>query len=191
MHFNHRCTDVDLDSATAYFIDLLPTASFKWRRRRDRRRRRVLRRPPGDAERMPNFEYDESYSLTVIRSSRFRPRGVADGEWKRKRSTWPRKSFMMIALPNPDGSFPAPSWNSKVRAASRRPQSMTRSAASRDGISDAVPLIPRCWKIYGENPTGSLVTIRCAPALQRQVRTRRRCRPRRRAFLWSGHERRL
>jgi len=28
------------------------------------------------------------------------------GKWKRRRChIWPRKSFMMIALPNPDGSF--------------------------------------------------------------------------------------
>jgi kynurenine 3-monooxygenase len=72
---------------------------------------------------------------------------------------------MMIALPNPDGSFTCTLfWEFKG------PRSF-ETTTSDDEIRrffdtefpDAVPLMPTLLEDYRENPTGSLVTIRCAP----------------------------
>jgi kynurenine 3-monooxygenase len=78
---------------------------------------------------------------------------------------WPRGSFMMIALPNADGSFTctlfAPFDGPSGFAA------LTTEAAVvayfRDQFPDAVPLIPDLGPAFLANPTGSLVTVRCRP----------------------------
>ncbi|MEP7250462.1 MAG: FAD-dependent monooxygenase, partial [Spartobacteria bacterium] len=78
---------------------------------------------------------------------------------------WPRKSFMMIALPNPDGSFTCTLfWEFDG------PRSFATTTADDDvrrffdeEFPDAVPLMPALLEDFRENPTGSLVTVRCAP----------------------------
>ena len=52
------------------------------------------------------FEYDESYLAHGYKELTIPP--GPDGSWQMEKNAlhiWPRKSFMMIALPNPDGSF--------------------------------------------------------------------------------------
>ena len=52
------------------------------------------------------FEYDESYLAHGYKELTIPP--APDGSWQMEKNAlhiWPRKSFMMIALPNPDGSF--------------------------------------------------------------------------------------
>jgi kynurenine 3-monooxygenase len=78
---------------------------------------------------------------------------------------WPRKSFMMIALPNPDGSFTCTLfWQFEG------PRSFATITTDDDlrrffdeEFTDAVPLMPTLLQDFRENPTGSLVTIRCSP----------------------------
>jgi kynurenine 3-monooxygenase len=78
---------------------------------------------------------------------------------------WPRKSFMMIALPNPDGSFTCTLfWEFKG------PRSFESTTTDDDvrrffeeEFPDAVLLMPTLLDDFKQNPTGSLVTIRCAP----------------------------
>ena len=72
---------------------------------------------------------------------------------------------MMIALPNPDGSFTCTLfWEFKG------PRSFATTKTDDDvhrffdeEFPDAVPLIPTLLEDFRNNPTGSLVTIRCAP----------------------------
>ena len=78
---------------------------------------------------------------------------------------WPRESFMMIALPNPDGSFTCtlffpfegrPSFS----------QLKTDAEVSmffESTFPDAVPLMPSLLEDYNANPTSSLVTVSCYP----------------------------
>jgi kynurenine 3-monooxygenase len=78
---------------------------------------------------------------------------------------WPRGSFMMIALPNRDGSFTVtlfwPFEGPNSFAALRSEADVL--AFFRDQFPDAVPLIPALTEEFLSNPTGSLVTIRCRP----------------------------
>src|SRR5439155_762058 len=53
-----------------------------------------------------HFEYDESYLAHGYKELTIPP--GPDCSWRMEKNAlhiWPRKSFMMIALPNPDGSF--------------------------------------------------------------------------------------
>ena len=167
VHFNHRCTDVDLESATAELLDTSTSQPLN---------------ASGDAvigvdgafsavrqamqKRLDRFEYDESYLAHGYKELTIPP--ASDGRWLMEKEAlhiWPRKSFMMIALPNPDGSFTCTLfWEFKG------PRSFETTKTDDDvrrffdeEFPDAVPLMPALLEDFRENPTGSLVTIRCAP----------------------------
>ncbi len=78
---------------------------------------------------------------------------------------WPRRAFMMIALPNLDGSFTCtlfwPLEGPNSFAALQTPDAIRRYFA--DQFPDAVPLMPTLVEDFQKNPVGSLVTIWCAP----------------------------
>jgi kynurenine 3-monooxygenase len=165
--FNHVCTDVDLDSATT---QLLNTATSQ----------PLL--ASGDAvigvdgafsavrqamqKKLNGFQYDESYLAHGYKELTIPP--AANGSWVMEKNAlhiWPRKSFMMIALPNPDGSFTCTLfWDLK---GPRSFETTTTDDQVRrffdEEFPDAVPLMPSLLEDFRENPTGSLVTIRCAP----------------------------
>jgi kynurenine 3-monooxygenase len=185
--FNHVCTDVDLDSATAHLVDSSVEAG-------------VLATPKpgeggspagvgaevieasGDAvigvdgafsavrqamqKKLNGFQYDESYLAHGYKELTIPP--AANGSWVMEKNAlhiWPRKSFMMIALPNPDGSFTCTLfWDLK---GPRSFETTTTDDQVRrffdEEFPDAVPLMPSLLEDFRENPTGSLVTIRCAP----------------------------
>src|SRR5262249_34863813 len=105
VHFNHKCTDVDLADAVCQ----LETPSGISSARGDSvigvdgafsAVRASMQR------KMEYFQYDESYLAHGYKELTIPP--AADGSWRLEKNAlhiWPRKSFMMIALPNPDGSF--------------------------------------------------------------------------------------
>ncbi len=165
VHFNHRCTDVDLTEA----VCSLETENGQVNAR-------------GDAiigvdgafsavrqsmqKRLEQFEYDESYLAHGYKELTIPP--ASDGSWRMEKEVlhiWPRKSFMMIALPNPDGSFTCTLfWEFEG------PRSFNTTKTDNDvrrffdeEFPDAVPLMPKLLEEFRSNPTGSLVTIRCAP----------------------------
>jgi kynurenine 3-monooxygenase len=78
---------------------------------------------------------------------------------------WPRRAYMLIALPNLDGSFTCtlflpfdgePSFAHLTSDAAIRHFFHTQ-------FPDVVPLIPDLAESFISNPTGSLVTIKCEP----------------------------
>lgn len=83
---------------------------------------------------------------------------------------WPRGSSMMIALPNPDGSFTctlfwpfdaAPSGDESSFATIRDGRAALERF--RRDYPDAVPLMPQLVQEFDQNPVGSMVTVRCWP----------------------------
>ena len=179
VHFNHKCTDVDLETATARLVQTAAEAP-------------QLR--SGDALvaesiavhadavlgvdgafsavrqsmqlTIANFQYDESYLAHGYKELTIPP--GTDGSWRMEKNAlhiWPRKSFMMIALPNPDGSFTCTLfWEFEG------PRSFATTKTDEDvrqffeqEFPDAVPIMPTLLEDFRQNPTGSLVTIRCAP----------------------------
>src|SRR6266513_1385443 len=103
--FNHKCADVDLDEATAHLetrigqvnarADTIIGADGAFSADRHSMQKQIT-----------NFNYDESYLPHGYKELTIPP--APDGSWQMQKEAlhiWPRKSFMMIALPNPDGSF--------------------------------------------------------------------------------------
>jgi kynurenine 3-monooxygenase len=78
---------------------------------------------------------------------------------------WPRGEYMLIALPNVDGSFTAtlflPNQGEESFAALKTTNAVYALFERR--FADAIPLMPRLGEEFFENPTGHLETIRCKP----------------------------
>src|SRR5260370_29351116 len=103
--FNHKCPGVDLTEAVCH----LETDGAQVMARGDAvigvdgafsavRQSMQLK--------IGNFEYDESYLAHGYKELTIPP--GPDGSWRMEKNAlhiWPRKSFMMLGLPNPDGSF--------------------------------------------------------------------------------------
>jgi kynurenine 3-monooxygenase len=179
VHFNHRCTDVDLDSATA---DLVPSGAEAVAAATANPHQQVTIQAQGDAvigldgafsavrqsmqKEIAAFEYDESYLAHGYKELTIPP--APDGSWRMEKEAlhiWPRKSFMMIALPNPDGSFTCTlfwEFEGPRSFATTKTDDEIRRFFDEE-FPDAVPLMPALVDDFKTNPTGSLVTIRCAP----------------------------
>jgi kynurenine 3-monooxygenase len=117
-----------------------------------------------------NFQYDESYLAHGYKELTIPP--GPDGSWPMEKNAlhiWPRKSFMMIALPNPDGSFTCTlfwEYEGPRSFATTKTDDDVRRFFDEE-FPDAVPLMPNLLNDFKNNPTGSLVTIRCAPWIYR------------------------
>jgi kynurenine 3-monooxygenase len=177
VHFNHRCIDVDLTEAVAHLekTDDAVVAAVSATNPK-------IIRARGDAvigvdgafsavrqsmqKKLENFSYDESYLPHGYKELTIPP--GPDGSWRMEKNAlhiWPRKSFMMIALPNPDGSFTCTLfWEFEG------PRSFATTKTDDDvrrffdeEFPDAVLLMPTLLQDFKDNPTGSLVTVRCAP----------------------------
>jgi len=90
-----------------------------------------------------------------------------DGRWQLERHAlhiWPRRDFMLIALPNADGSFTC----TLFLAFEGTPSFATLGGAGavraffREHFPDVEPLLPDLEAQFAENPTGSMVTVKCS-----------------------------
>jgi kynurenine 3-monooxygenase len=78
---------------------------------------------------------------------------------------WPRGEYMLIALPNIDGSFTVtlflPNEGEESFQVLTSPDAVRAMFERR--FADAIPLMPTLVEDFFENPTGHLETIRCEP----------------------------
>lgn len=78
---------------------------------------------------------------------------------------WPRKDYMLIALPNPDGSFTGtlffPFEGELSFEKLSTEEAVTKFFAAT--FPDVVTLIPDITRQFFYNPTSSLVTVKCFP----------------------------
>jgi len=78
---------------------------------------------------------------------------------------WPRGNYMMIALPNTDGSFTCTlffPFNGPVSFAALDSKEKVRSFFETT-FADAAQLMPTLEEDFFSNPTASLVTVKCYP----------------------------
>ncbi|MDX5480456.1 MAG: FAD-dependent monooxygenase, partial [Hymenobacteraceae bacterium] len=120
----------------------------------------------GAMQKTERFNYQQSYleygykELTIP--------ATADGDWALERNAlhiWPRGSYMMIALPNIDGSFTCtlffPYEGERSFSAIQNEEDLF--SFFNEVFPDAVPLMPELAQDYFANPVGSLVTVKCFP----------------------------
>jgi kynurenine 3-monooxygenase len=120
----------------------------------------------GALQKTERFNYSQSYleygykELTIP--------AAADGGWALEKNAlhiWPRGNYMMIALPNIDGSFTCtlffPYDGDRSFNAIKTEQDLYNFF--NEVFPDAIPLMPELATDYFSNPVGSLVTIKCFP----------------------------
>jgi len=165
VHFDHKCTAVDLDTPVAHLetanrtvtatADAVVGVDGAFSAVRKSMQRKIA-----------NFQYDESYLAHGYKELMIPP--APNGSWRMEKNAlhiWPRQSFMMIALPNPDGSFTCTlfwEFEGPCSFATTKTDDDVRRFFGEE-FPDAVSLMPTLLDDFRDNPTGSLVTIRCAP----------------------------
>ena len=164
--FNHRCTGADLEAPAAQLVNTQTGEEMEARASSVIGVDGAFSAVRGAMQRLDRFEYSQSYLPHGYKELTIPP--AADGAWQLEKHAlhiWPRKSFMMIALPNPDGSFTCTLfWQFEGERSFATTQSDDEVRRFFDDeFPDAVPLMPALLDDFRQNPTGSLVTIRCAP----------------------------
>jgi kynurenine 3-monooxygenase len=167
IHFDERCANIDRATLTAHFennstqektsykSDLLFGADGAFAASR------LNMQLSSD-----RFEYNQHY-ITAGYKELIIPPGL-NGEFLLEKNAlhiWPRGSFMMIALPNPDGNFTCtlfmPFEGEKSFAKLKTKEDVKKFFE--EEFASAVPLMPTLLDDFFNNPTSSLVTVKCFP----------------------------
>lgn len=112
---------------------------------------------------LSGFDYSESvleygYKELVIPAA-------AEGAFRIEKNAlhiWPRKNFMMIALPNTEGDFTATLFYPAGELKAMTTPGAVMALFERE-FPDAVPHMPTLVDDFLVNPLGQLVTVKCAP----------------------------
>ena len=167
IHFNERCTNVDIRSGKAEFENQFTL------KKRFQESEHVIGTDGGfSAARLQlqlqtdRFEYSQHYLEHGYKELSI-PAGKNREFLLEKNALhiWPRGGYMLIALPNMDGSFTCtlffpfegePSFASLI-------DKKKVKAFFEKIFPDALPLMPTLEDDFFNNPTGSLVTVKCSP----------------------------
>ena len=169
IHFNERCTGVDIEHARASFentqsqnsqlvaADVVMGADGV---------ASALRKSMLD-HRNFLFSYGQDFLTHGYKELSFSPK--KNGEYQAEKNAlhiWPRGKDMMIALPNLDGSFTVTlflSWDEGINSFEKLNSAGAIKEYFKKEFPDAVELMPNLVKEFEENPTSPLGTIKCYP----------------------------
>lgn len=169
-HFNFRCTDIDFDKTTAYLVkndishkikaDLIFGADGAFSSVRSA------------MQKTDRFNYSQEFIPHGYKELSFPATANDDFALdKNALHIWPRKDFMLIALPNLDKSFTVTlflafegeySFKNIVRD-----EDIAQFFATE--FKDAKALMPDLTKEFKQNPPSSLVTVRSYPWVKNNV----------------------
>lgn len=166
LHFNQRCAGMEFSSGTLHFhseaegtdwslssVPVVGTDGSASAIRSDMTR--------NEGFRISQHELEYGYKELTIPPA-------AGGTFRMEKNAlhiWPRTTFMLIALPNTDGSFTCTFFYPfKGRESFETLDSRERvQSFFAQQFPDAVPFMPTLVDDFFTNPTGSMVTIKCEP----------------------------
>ncbi len=164
-HYNKKCMDVDVDSGTVTFVDYetketeTVTADLVFGADG------AFSRVRGIMQRLPHFNYTQDYISSDYKELHIPDLNGAFRMEKEALHIWPRGEYMLIALPNTDGSFTCTLFMPYEGKDSF--EQLQDSAAARaffeEKFPDALEQMPNFDEDWTENPQSSLVIIRCYP----------------------------
>lgn len=169
IHFNHKCEKVDIENGTAFFINSETNEEFSVTSQ-------VIFGTDGAgsslrksyiSERKFLFSYSQNYLTHGYKELEI----PADSSGNHQISKdhlhiWPRGDFMLIALPNRDGSFTVTLFLSFDEGEYNFNNLTTEekiTAFFEQEFPDALALIPNIKDEFLNNPTGPLGTVKCSP----------------------------
>lgn len=120
----------------------------------------------GELQKTPLFNYSQQYLEHGYKELRIPPN--ADSTHKLEKNAlhiWPRKSFMLIALPNLDGSFTLTLFLQFKGPVSFEFLNTDQEITDffKEYFPSALEHMPDVLKDFRDNPSSSLVTVRCQP----------------------------
>ncbi len=164
--FSHRCTGVDLATNTLHIADDAGGGSLDVPCETIVGADGAFSAVRASLQRQERFDYSQEYLSHGYKELSIPP--LPGGGFRMEPHAlhiWPRRRFMMIALPNADGSFTCTLflwYDGEPSFAALQTPETVRAFFDRE-FPDAVPLMPDLVDDFFHNPTGPLVTIRCRP----------------------------
>jgi len=168
IHFDSKCTHVELDAGKAYFKNMKGETTAV--------HADVVMGTDGGGSAVRQSMMARTPELLFNYSQNFLPTGykelsippAEDGTHRIEKNAlhiWPRGKFMMIALPNLDGSFTVTMFNPiKGEASFDMLDTKDRLLAFfKQYYPDALTHMPTLSEDYFSNPVGVLGTIKCSP----------------------------
>jgi kynurenine 3-monooxygenase len=112
---------------------------------------------------MPHFDYSQHYSSHGYKELEIPPGPNGTHQLdKNGLHIWPRGQFMMIALPNLDGSFTVTLFYDMAGFAALDTKEKVLEFFNKE-FPDATKLMPALAEDFFANPTGNLLTVKCYP----------------------------
>jgi kynurenine 3-monooxygenase len=164
--FNHKCEDIDLKTNEITFIDTEnnkeATYKYDYIFGTDGAFSAVRNR----MMKTPMFNYSQDYLSHGYKELVIPPNEVGSHRIdKNCLHIWPRGKFMLIALPNLDGSFTVTLFFPMKGETSFESLKTEKDVIDffEKTFPDALEQMPTLRTDYYENPTATLVTVRCSP----------------------------
>jgi kynurenine 3-monooxygenase len=166
LFFDRKCTDIDLATAALELQDTATGATEHVEAATVIGADGAYSAVRARMQKRDRFDYSQDYLSHGYKELTIPP--DAGGGFRMEKHAlhiWPRHSFMMIALPNLDGSFTCtlfwpyegPNSFGEVQTEADLHRVFERY------FPDALPLMPTLAADYFANPVGPLLTVRCRP----------------------------
>ena len=169
IHFNKKCLSVDFENTTAHFEEYHTKDKFI-----EDADCIIATDGAGSAlrrsyylERKFLFSFSQEYLTHGYKELTILP--TENGGYKTYKSAlhiWPRGDFMVIALPNLDGSFTVTLFLSYAKGEYNFNNLNTQEIVTeffQKEFPDALELMPNLVDDFFENPTAPLGTVKCSP----------------------------
>lgn len=163
-NFEHKCIEIDLDKPIAAFevpngdiitcdSDLIFGTDGAFSAVRSA------------MQKLKHFNYSQEYITHDYKELSIEAK---EGDFQMEKHAlhiWPRGSHMLIALPNPDGSFTCTLFlpYEGEHSFEKLKTEAEISAFFESKFPDALKLIPNLINLFNDNPTSPLVIIKCFP----------------------------
>ena len=164
-HFEHKCTNVDMDNGVLS-LETSSGTEVTWQGGTVFGTDGAFSAVRGNMMRTDRFNYAQQYLEHGYKELHIPP---AEGGGFRMEPNalhiWPRKRFMLIALPNQDGSFTCTLFLAfeGEKAFSKLTTEAAVEQFFKEEFPDVIPLMPDYLEDFFTNPTSSLVTVKCYP----------------------------
>ncbi len=165
-HYEQKCERVNLRKNEYHFSDLKTGLGYTLFPSQVFGADGAFSRLRYEMQKTPLFDYQQFYLAHGYKELTIPP--GPNGSWQIKKNAlhiWPREDFMLIALPNLDGSFTVTlfmSFEGKKSFENLKDRDAVKTFFDRE-FASAVPVMPTLLKDFFNNPTSSLVTIKCFP----------------------------
>jgi kynurenine 3-monooxygenase len=166
-HFQMQAQAVDLEKRLVRFESMQQPANYQ-----ERTASMILATDGAfspiryEMQKLPRFSYSQHYIEHAYKELAILP----DEQGKHRIESnvlhiWPRKNFMLIALPNLDGSFTCTlflAYQGEEDSFENLQTDAQIEGFFEKYFPDVLPLMPNLLTDFRENPTASLVTVKCS-----------------------------